>query len=105
MIGILLRPARDTLSRGLLIFAITAVQISQTRRVGMLKFQGLGNARERWAALPPRLLSELSKGEGMLLWRYGHLWRCSEGLIEPRPEIAMRKEIHAQQRYQVRQRP
>jgi hypothetical protein len=42
------------------------------------------------------MLSKLAKGHGGLHGD-GGLWRRSEGLVHPRPEITMDKEIEAQQ--------
>ncbi len=39
------------------------------------------------------------------LLRLGRIWGSGKGIVEPSPQIAMRKQIHAQQRYQIRQRP
>jgi hypothetical protein len=35
----------------------------------------------------------------------GRLWRRSEGLVHPRPEITMDKEIEAQQSQKIRKTP
>jgi len=53
---------------------------------------------------PPILLSELAKGQRLLLGPPDR-WRLGIRVIEPGPEIAMREEVHPQQGDEVRQRP
>ncbi len=52
-----------------------------------------GRVREWSEIRPPFLLSELAKGQRLLLGRVEGR-RSGIGLLQPRPEIAMREEIH-----------
>ena len=54
--------------------------------------------------ITPWMLSELRKAE-RLLSRLGRDRWGGERLVEPGPEVPVDKQIHAQQRHEIRQRP
>src|SRR5437667_9308067 len=54
--------------------------------------------------MTPAMLSELREAQ-RALGRFWHDRGRGKWLVQPRPEIAIDKEIHAQQRDEIRQRP
>ena len=79
----------------------TAVQDNPSPSESPLDLRGFGErVKVRFEVGAPRMLSQSRKLQGRLVRQLFRIWRYSERLIEPRLKIAMRKQIHAQQRDQ-----
>ena len=77
-------------------------KITHRRRKALWICAAFGRVKVRFEVGAPRMLSQSRKLQGRLVRQLFRIWRYSERLIEPRLKIAMRKQIHAQQRDQIR---
>ena len=82
---------------------LTAVQISRNSPDRLRVFPGNLTGFGSGSSSVSLMLSKLKCHDHLL--RSGWIGRRGEGIVEPRPELPVREQVHAEQRHRIRHRP